>query len=205
MRRRDFLLAGAAACCPLTARAQARRRIGVLVAANREPFWSMFVSGLRQVGYVVGENLDVDLRSASGNLALLPQLAAELVQSRPELIVGVTTPTVEALKHLTADIPIVMAPAGDPVGAGFVKSLARPGGNITGVSSATAEFAGKCVELLREIIQDAAGAREPEACRFQRRRELHGDRALPEYNGVASVHDRVFDAPPPDPSAVARS
>jgi putative tryptophan/tyrosine transport system substrate-binding protein len=155
MRRRDFLLAGAAACCPLTARAQARRRIGVLVAANREPFWSMFVSGLRQVGYVVGENLDVDLRSPSGNLALLPQLAAELVQSKPELIVGVTTPTIEALKHLTADIPIVMAPAGDPVGAGFVKSLARPGGNITGVSSATAEFAGKCVELLREIIPSA--------------------------------------------------
>jgi putative ABC transport system substrate-binding protein len=127
----------------------------VLVAANREPFWSLFVAGLREVGYEVGENLDVDVRSANGNLSLLPQLAAELVQSKPEVIVGVTTPTLEALRRLTADIPIVMAPAGDPVGAGFVASLARPGGNMTGVSSATAEFAGKCVELLREIMPSA--------------------------------------------------
>jgi putative ABC transport system substrate-binding protein len=115
----------------------------------------MFVSGLREVGYVIGGNLDVDLRLASGNLTLLPQLATELLERKPHLVVGVTTPTVEALKRLTADIPIVMAPAGDPVGAGFVASLARPGGNITGVSSATAEFAGKCVELLREIMLPA--------------------------------------------------
>jgi putative tryptophan/tyrosine transport system substrate-binding protein len=151
MRRRDFVLSGAAACCVPTARAQSRPRIGVLVGGNGEAFWSAFASGMRDAGYVVGKSIDVEMRSAEGNLALLPRLAAELVGAKPDLIVGATTPTIHALKRLTGDIPIVMAPAGDPVGAGFVASLTRPGGNITGVFSATAEFAGKCLELLREI------------------------------------------------------
>jgi putative ABC transport system substrate-binding protein len=92
------------------------------------------------------------VRSAEGSAAALPGKAAELVRLKVEVIVGFLTPSVQAARQATSDIPIVMAPAGDPIGTGLVSSLARPGGNITGVSTAGAEVAGKSVELIRELF-----------------------------------------------------
>jgi ABC-type uncharacterized transport system substrate-binding protein len=92
------------------------------------------------------------VRSAEGSDILLPQKAAELVRRRVDVIVAPLTPAVQAARHATSDIPIVMAPAGDPVATGLISSLARPGGNITGVSGAAVEIAGKRLELIRELL-----------------------------------------------------
>jgi putative ABC transport system substrate-binding protein len=141
----------------MAARAQQpkRPRLGVLLVANREPFWSLFQEGLRDLGYVDGQNIDIELRSAEGNLNGLPMLAAELVRLKVDIIIASETPAVQAAKQATSEIPIVMAPSGDPVGTGLIASLARPGGNVTGLSGATAELAGKSLELLREILPSA--------------------------------------------------
>ncbi len=156
MRRRAFL----AFCCGAAvfpARAQQTRlpRIGVLLVGNVEPFWSQFREGLRDFGYADGRNIQVEFRSADGKPAALPALAAELVRLNLDIIVASETPAVQAAKQATSQIPIVMAPSGDPVGTGQVASLARPGGNVTGLSAATAELAGKSLELIREILPAA--------------------------------------------------
>ena len=148
MKRREFItLLGGAAAWPLAANAQpaAVAMIGVLVTGNPnpEPFLQGLREGLRAAGHVEGQNIRLELRSSEGKAALLPEKAAELVRLKPDVIVGFLTPTVQAAKEATKDIPIVMAPAGDPVGTGLVASLARPGGNVTGVSSAASEVAGK--------------------------------------------------------------
>jgi len=159
MRRREFitLLGGAAAAWPVVARGQQKRpRIGVLVVANPEPFWGQFREGLRELGYVEGQNIEFEFRSAEGKLNALPDLAAKLVQLKVDIIVANQTPAVLAAKKATNDIPIIMAPSGDPVGTGLVASLARPGGNVTGLSSATAEIAGKSLEVLREMLPAAS-------------------------------------------------
>jgi putative ABC transport system substrate-binding protein len=130
-------------------------KIGVLLVGNREPFWREFTEGLRQTGYVEGQNLQIIFRTAEGNLALLPRLAAELVELNVDILVASETPAVHAAKQASRDIPIVMAPSGDPVGTGLVESLAKPGGNVTGLSAATAELAGKSLELIREILPAA--------------------------------------------------
>jgi putative ABC transport system substrate-binding protein len=126
--------------------------IGVLLVGGREPFAGQFDAGLRDLGYVAGKNIRLEFRSASGRLDALPALAAELVRLNVDLIVASKTPAVHAAKRATTTIPIVMAPAGDPVGTGLVASLARPGGNVTGLSAATAELAGKSIEILRETL-----------------------------------------------------
>src|SRR5262245_58942257 len=159
MRRRDLitLLGSAAIAWPLGARAQQSRipTIGVLLVGNLEPFWSQFREGLRDFGYVDGQNIRIELRSGQGKLPILPDLAADLVRLKVDLIVASETPAVQAAKQATTTIPIVMAPSGDPVGTGQVESLARPGGNITGLSAATAELAGKSLELIRELLPSA--------------------------------------------------
>jgi putative ABC transport system substrate-binding protein len=161
MRRREFisLLVGTAAAWPLAARAQQRRpaRIGVLVLGNPdpEPFLRVFQDELRQLGHVAGREVVLELRSAGGNASLLPRLAAELVQLNVDAIVAYQIPSVQAAKQATTTIPIIMAPAGDPVGTGLVASLARPGGNITGLSATTAELAAKNLEFLREMLPTA--------------------------------------------------
>ena len=99
--------------------------------------------------------MQVEFRSAEGKLNLLPELAAELVRLKVDVIVASETPSVQAAKRATSEIPIVMAPSGDPVGTGLIASLARPGGNVTGLSAATAELAGKSLEL-REIMLTAS-------------------------------------------------
>ncbi|MEX2036505.1 MAG: ABC transporter substrate-binding protein [Xanthobacteraceae bacterium] len=126
--------------------------IGVLLVAGREPFAGQFEAGLRALGHIVGQSIQLEFRSAGGQLKALPELAAELVRLKVDIIIASETPAVHAAKRATTTIPIVMAPAGDPVGTGLVASLARPGGNVTGLSAATAELAGKSLEIIREVL-----------------------------------------------------
>jgi putative ABC transport system substrate-binding protein len=161
MKRREFVtgagavaIAGVAAL-PRPAVAQLKMPIiGVLLVGNREPFDSEFRAGLRDLGYDDGRNIRLEYRSAGGKLAALPDLAAELVHVNVDVLVASETPAVVAAKRATTTIPVVMAPAGDPLGTGLVGSLARPGGNVTGLSAATAELAGKSLELIREVLPD---------------------------------------------------
>jgi ABC-type uncharacterized transport system substrate-binding protein len=159
MRRREFitLLAGAASW-PLGARAQQPGkvwRIGMLDttpealnAANIDAF----LQAMRQLGYTRGQNLIIDYRSPDGRIERFPELAAEMVRLNVDLIVTRGTPTVLAVKNATTTIPIVMAASGEPVGTGIVASLARPGGNVTGLSAFVTDLVAKRVELLREVI-----------------------------------------------------
>lgn len=156
MRRRDFLaLLGGTAASPLAARAQQMKvhRIGALLLGNAdaESFRMELREGLRKSGYVEGQNLLFDFRSAEGRLDLLPKLAAELVELKVVVIVALYTPCALAAQQATREIPIVVV-SGDPVGTGLVTSLARPGGNVTGISLMAAELHGKCVELFRDIL-----------------------------------------------------
>jgi putative tryptophan/tyrosine transport system substrate-binding protein len=157
MRRRKFLafiVAGTAAAAgsgQLQAQ-PARPRIGVLVLGHPEPFQGLFWDGLRQVGYVDGQNVEIAFRSAEGRSDLLPALAAELVRLEVAVIVAYQTPAARAAKEATTTVPVVMAGVGDPVGTGLVASLARPGGNVTGVSSAVGDLSAKLVELVREAL-----------------------------------------------------
>jgi putative tryptophan/tyrosine transport system substrate-binding protein len=158
MRRREFitLLGGAAAARPLAAGAQQPKMatVGILVTGNTSPeaFLQGFRAALATTGLIEGQNVQLELRSAEGSDTLLPQKATELVRLKADVIVASLTPAVQAARHATSDIPIVMAPAGDPVATGLISSLARPGGNITGVSAAAVETAGKRLELIRELF-----------------------------------------------------
>jgi putative tryptophan/tyrosine transport system substrate-binding protein len=157
MRRREFIaLVGVAVVSPRAARAQQTKmpRIGVLLVAGAEVL-GPFQQALRDLGYIEGRTIQIDMRSAEGRANLLPELAAELVRSKVDVIVASQTPAIMAAKNATRDIPIVMAPAGDPLALGFIASLARPGGNITGLSAANDELAAKSLELIRDIIPAA--------------------------------------------------
>jgi len=158
LRRRQFimLVGGAAAAWPLAARAQQPdrlRRIGILLMGNAEAasLRKELRESLRKSGYVEGQNLKFEVRSADGKLDLLPRLAAELVATKVDVIVAQFTPSALAAKRATTEIPIVFF-AGDPVGTGIVPSLARPGGNLTGLSIMGAELQTKCVELLCDML-----------------------------------------------------
>ena len=138
---------GAAMAGPTIARAQPAKvpTIGILTPANPEPFRSVFREALRGLGYVEGRNIRIEFRSAEGNSRLLAPLAAELVGLDVDVLVAWQTPAVAAARQAAAAIPIVMAGAGDPVATGFVASLARPGGNITGTTGATAQVSAKTI------------------------------------------------------------
>ena len=157
MTRREFmsLLGSAAVVWPLAARAQQSKvaRIGALYIglADAESFKKELVEGLRQLGYVEGKDIAFEFRSADGRLDRLPELAAELVRLKVDVIVPLYVPSALAAKQATREIPIVMI-AADPVETGIVPSLARPGGNITGVSLMSAVFVGKCVELFHDML-----------------------------------------------------
>jgi putative ABC transport system substrate-binding protein len=158
MRRREFItLFGGAAAWPLAAPGQQTKlpRIGVLVPADPEPFWSAFRDGLREHGYVQGQNIQIEFRSAEGKPERLRGLADEFVGLKVDVIVAHQTPAVTAARQATTETPIVMAPAGDPVGTGLISSLARPGGNITGLSATSAETGAKTLELIREVLPSA--------------------------------------------------
>jgi len=156
IRRREFIATlGGAAAWPLAARAQQTRvyRVGALVVGNADAnsFRKELRDELGKSGYVEGQNLLFEFRSAEEKLDLLPELAVELVALKVDVIVAIYTPCALAAQKATHEIPIVVV-AGDPLGTGLVPSLARPGGNITGISLMAAELHGKCVELLRDMI-----------------------------------------------------
>ncbi len=127
-------------------------RIGQLTPGHQSPSWEAFRQGLRDLGYVEGQNLVIEYRNAERNLERLPDLAAELVRLQVDVIVAGGASAIRAAQHATRTIPIVMAGTSDAVAAGFVASLARPGGNITGLSDLSVELPGKRLELLKEAV-----------------------------------------------------
>ena len=161
MRRRDSLalLGGAADTWPLAARAQQTdrmRRIGVLMPfaesdAEIQAQIAAFREGLQKLGWTEGRNVQFDYRWAAGSIGQVRAFAKDLVELRPDVIVGRATPVIAALLQETRTIPIVFLSVSDPVGDGFVASLARPGGNVTGFTAVEASLGGKWLELLREI------------------------------------------------------
>jgi putative tryptophan/tyrosine transport system substrate-binding protein len=128
-------------------------RIGVLrPGLAAAPNYEAFRQGIRDLGYVEGQNVLLELRDGEGKAERLPDLAAELVRLKVNVIVTSSTPAIQAVKQATTTIPIVMAFSGDPVGTGLVASLAKPGGNITGLSDIGPEISGKQLELLKEAF-----------------------------------------------------
>jgi putative ABC transport system substrate-binding protein len=127
-------------------------RIGYLGNVSSSPRIATFRQGLRELGYVEGKNIIIEWRHHEGKVDRLPTLAAELVRLKVDIIITAGAPAARAAKEATSTIPIVMTQIGDPVGSGFVASLARPGGNITGLSILAPELSGKQLELLKEIV-----------------------------------------------------
>src|ERR1700730_13228874 len=205
MRRRDFigLLGGAAAVRPLAAHAQQPKMptVGALVIGNINPeqFWRELRQGLRDVGYVEGQSIRFEFRSAEGHLDRLPELAAELVRLQIDIIVTWFTPTALAAKQATHEIPIVMAETGDPVGTGLVASLPRPGGNVTGLASVAAELAGKSVQLIREMLPSArrvtalANATDPFSKPFLEQIKLGGEATGTTINAIGVSSNEEFE------------
>jgi putative ABC transport system substrate-binding protein len=157
-KRREFftLLASATVAWPLAVRAQQPRKlplIGVLISASPpHPFADAFWRGLHALGYSEGQNIKVDFRYTNGQSDRAEEYAEEFVRLGVDVIVAHYVPAVEAAQRATRTIPIVMAPHGAPLQLGAVNSLARPGGNVTGLSAMDAEIGGKRLQLLRELI-----------------------------------------------------
>ena len=160
MKRREFIaFLGSAAAWSRAASAQQPKitTIGVLVrgAPGWQQFWQFFPEELRELGYIDKTNVRFELRSDQGQKSRLPELAAELVQLKVDVIVTWFTPAATAAKQATRESPMVCALCGDMVGTGLVDSLARPGGNVTGSTSLNAETSAKTVELIGEIVPSA--------------------------------------------------
>jgi putative tryptophan/tyrosine transport system substrate-binding protein len=157
MRRREVIaLLGGAAAWPLGVRAQQRGKlplVGVLVSASPpHPFAGAFKRGLQSLGYLEGRNIALEFRYSEGRSERASQIAIEFVRLGVDVIVAHFTPAVRAAMGVTQTIPIVMAPAGAPLQSGFIESLARPGGNVTGLSAMEAEIGGKRIQLIRDLI-----------------------------------------------------
>jgi putative tryptophan/tyrosine transport system substrate-binding protein len=187
VNRREFitLFGGAGVAWPLAARGQQPKvaTIGVLVrsAPGWQQFWQSFPAALSDLGYIEGKNIHFEFRSDQGQISRLPELAAELVGLKVNVIVSWFTPAAIAAKQATQKIPIVCALCGDMVGTGLVDSLARPGGNVTGNSSLTAELSAKTVELIRDMVPSAqrvaalANAPDPFSKSFLKQIQLAGE------------------------------
>ena len=156
MRRRDFItgIVGSATAWPLVARAQQSAKIWRMgfIAHGNEIFYGALFEGLRDYGYVEGQNLIVERRFARGNAALFKDFAAEMVRLNVDVIVVVTTPAALAVKNATTTIPIVHPNAIDPLKTGLIASLAHPGGNLTGGAQLTAEVSAKRLQLFKEVV-----------------------------------------------------
>jgi putative tryptophan/tyrosine transport system substrate-binding protein len=207
MRRREFMsiFGAAAAVWPLAGGAQPPAKlptVGALVLGSTDPeqFWREFRQGLRELGYVEGQNIRFEFRSAQGQADRLPELAAELVRRKVDVIVTWFTPPTQAAKQATHDIPIVMADTGDPIGTGLVASLPRPGGNVTGIASVSAELAGKSVELIRDMLPSArrvaalANATDPFSKPFLEQIKLGGEATGTTINPVSIGGSEEFEA-----------
>jgi putative ABC transport system substrate-binding protein len=162
MRRREFItLLGGAAAWPLAARAQSPAgkiyRLGILYPGKPpEPLVDVLRERLKELGYREGHNIVYEYRWAEGKPDRFVELAKELVDLKVDVITTLTTPAAIAAKNVTKTIPIVFAGVGDPVGAAVVPSLSHPGGNVTGISILATELSGKRLEILKEIVPNAA-------------------------------------------------
>jgi putative ABC transport system substrate-binding protein len=206
IRRREFIstLCGVVVVRPLAARAQQPKvpTIGALVIGNISPeeFWREFRQGLRDLGYIEGQNIRFEFRSAEGQIDRLPELAAELVRLKVDVIVTWFTPTAVAARQATREIPIVMAETGDPIGTGLVMSLRRPGGNVTGIASVTAELAGKSVQLIRDMLPSArrvtalANASDPFSKPFLKQIQLGGEATGTAIKPVRISSNKEFES-----------
>src|SRR5438477_7283269 len=158
MDRRDTVLALLALwAAPFAAEAQQATKVARIGYLATNPDTSSrvreaFLQGLRDLGYVEGRNLVIEYRDAEGKVERLPALVAELVALKVDVIVASGTLAALAAKQTTRTLPIVFSPAGDPVGSGLVTSLARPGGNVTGLSAFAPELVGKRLELLKQAV-----------------------------------------------------
>ena len=166
--RRQFMsaLGGAAVALPLVARAQqtrGTRTVGVLMAiaesdADSQTRIAAFRQSFEELGWTDGQNVRIEYRWAAGKMDVIEQYAHEIVALNPDVILANGTPVVAALQRITSSIPIVCALVNDPVGLGFVKSLARPGGNITGFTFIDPELISKWIELLKDATPDLSRA-----------------------------------------------
>ena len=180
MKRREFitLLGGTGIAWPLAARSQQGGRvwrIGLLSGASREgasPNYDAFLHGMRELGYAEGRDFILEARFAGGRYEGFPELAAELVRLKVDVLVTGTTAAIRTLQRATTTIPIVLAYSTDPIGNGFVASLARPGGNITGLSGASDDTSPKQLELVTTVVPNAS------------RIGLIGNPATPTFVGV---------------------
>jgi ABC-type uncharacterized transport system substrate-binding protein len=160
MKRREFvtLLGSAAIPWPLAAGAQQLRKLptigffGQSTRSAASEWAAAFVQRLRELGWIDGRNVAIEYRWGEGRNERFAEIAAEFVRLKVDIIVTSGTPTILAAKQATSVIPIVFATAGDPVSSGLVASLARPGGNVTGLATLAADLAGKRLELLREVV-----------------------------------------------------
>ncbi|MFZ1211516.1 MAG: ABC transporter substrate-binding protein, partial [Pseudolabrys sp.] len=166
MRRREFisLLGGAAAVWPLASQAQQRervRRIGVLMHLavddpDGQSRLAAFLQGLQEAGWAVGRNVAIEVRWAAADIESMNRFAKELVAHQPDLIFVTSTPATAAMVQATRTIPVIFVLVADPVGSGFVASLPRPGGNVTGFTPIVGSLGGKWAELVKEIAPDIA-------------------------------------------------
>jgi putative ABC transport system substrate-binding protein len=190
MKQNYFCIAFGALFLALSVRVEAQQqpakvpRIGFLTLSSAsDPQTALrhdaFRQGLRDLGYVEGKNINIDYRYADGKLERLPGLAEELVRLRVDVLVASSATVAEAAKKSSATIPIVMAASGDPLGSGLVASLARPGGNVTGLYQYSPELFGKRLELLKEVV--------PKVSRFAFLNGADGTAARSEFEGQGKV------------------
>jgi putative ABC transport system substrate-binding protein len=207
MRRRAFIAGlSISTVWPFATIAQQQnerlRRIGVLLGATTEhdpeaeARLTAFRQGLEELGWVDGRNLHIDYRFAAGDADLIRTYVRELVTSRPDLILANSSPVIAELKRATDTIPVVFAVVNDPVNQGFVTSLARPGGNVTGFTLIEFEIIGKWLELLREMAPQISRARllfNPATGPFFETwlRDLVATSAIPTELKAAPVHDQA--------------
>jgi putative ABC transport system substrate-binding protein len=172
MIRREFvtLLGGAAVAWPLAAGAQQPGKLptvgflGSATSATQGQWVAAFVQHLRELGWIEGRTVAIELRWAEGRTERYAEIAAEFVRLNVDVIVTAGTTPVVAAKQATSIIPIVFASVGDPVGSGLIKTLARPGGNVTGLSPLGTDLAAKRLELLREVLGDLRQVGGPGQC-----------------------------------------
>jgi putative tryptophan/tyrosine transport system substrate-binding protein len=206
MSRREFiaLLGGAAAAWPLAAHAQQVGKvpkIGYLSPGSASPgplaYHDEFQRGLRELGYVEGRNIIIEYRFADGKFDRLDQFAAELVRLDVDIIVSVVTQASLAAKNATSTVPIVIVSVADPVGAGLVASLARPGANVTGTSAMTSEVIGKSLALLKQTVPTVS----PVAVLWNPNNEVYQGQILRETEmaaGKLGVELQTFGVRTPD-------